>query len=47
MNEKLRALIDILENPENYSSEEVRDALSKAIDILKAIAGYKEGVVSK
>ena len=47
MNEKLKALINVLENPQDYSSEEVRDALSKAIDILKAIAGYKEGVVSK
>lgn len=47
LSERINSLIDVLENPKNHSSEEVRDALSKAIDILKAIAGYIESIPVK
>lgn len=45
LSERINSLIDVLENSEDcskYSIEEIRDALSKTIDILKAIVGYIE-----
>lgn len=44
LNIKLNSLIDVLENPENHSSEDVRDASSKSIDILKFIVDYLERI---
>lgn len=40
-------VINILENPHDCTDEQIAWAIGKATDILKSIANYKEGVVSK